>query len=62
MECRIEFDGKKDGRWIADIPELAGVLACGATQEEAKARVEALALRADRTEESKKAVPCVVFA
>jgi predicted RNase H-like HicB family nuclease len=50
MEFLIEFDREEDGRWIADIPELPGVLAYGATQEEAKARAEALALRvvADR--------------
>ena len=64
MEFRIEFDREEDGRWIADIPELPGVLSYGASQEEAKAKVEALALRvlADRIEESKKAVPSVVFA
>jgi predicted RNase H-like HicB family nuclease len=64
MEFRIEFDREEDGRWIADIPVLPGVLAYGDTQEEAKARAEALALRvvADRIEESKKAVPSVVFA
>jgi predicted RNase H-like HicB family nuclease len=64
MEFRIEFDREEDGRWIADIPALPGVLAYGDTQEEAKARAEALALRvvADRIEESKKAVPSVVFA
>jgi predicted RNase H-like HicB family nuclease len=64
MEFRIEFDREEDGRWIADIPELPGVLAYGATQQEAKARAEALALRvvADKIEETKKAVPSVVFA
>ena len=49
---RIEFDREEDGRWIAEIPALPGVMAYGATQDEAKSRVEALALRtlADRLE------------
>jgi predicted RNase H-like HicB family nuclease len=64
MEFRIEFDREQDGRWIADIAELPGVLAYGATQEEAKAKVEALALRvlADRIEETKQTIPAVTFA
>ena len=47
---RIEFEQEDDGRWIAEIPALPGVMAYGATQDEAKAKVEALALRtfADR--------------
>ncbi len=47
---RIEFDQEDDGRWIAEISALSGVMAYGATREEAQAKVEALALRtlADR--------------
>jgi predicted RNase H-like HicB family nuclease len=47
---KIEFEQEEDGRWIADIPELAGVMAYGATREDAQSKVEALALRtlADR--------------
>ena len=47
---RIELEQEDDGRWIAEIPDLAGVMAYGATAEEATAKVEALALRtlADR--------------
>ena len=47
---RIEFDHEDDGRWIAEIPALPGVMAYGASQKEAQAKVEALALRtlADR--------------
>ena len=46
----IEFKRELDGRWIAGIAELPGVLAYGETKDEARARVEALALRvlADR--------------
>jgi predicted RNase H-like HicB family nuclease len=49
---RIEFEREDDGRWIADIPALPGVMCYGATREAAKAAVEALALRtlADRVE------------
>ncbi len=49
---RIEFEQEADGRWIAEIPELSGVMAYGATRQEAQAKVEALALRvlADRLE------------
>ena len=49
---RIEFDHEDDGRWIAEIPALPGVMAYGASQKEAQAKVEALALRtlADRLE------------
>ena len=46
----IEIEQEVDGRWIADIPELPGVMTYGATKQEAVAHVEALALRvlADR--------------
>jgi predicted RNase H-like HicB family nuclease len=49
----VEFDREQDGRWIAEIPELPGVLAYGRTKEEALIKVQALAYRviADRIEE-----------
>ena len=49
---RIEFEREDDGRWIADIPIRPDVMAYGFTREEARSRVEALALRtlADRLE------------
>ena len=49
---QIEFEQETDGRWVAEIPELSGVMAYGVTQQEAQAKVEALALRvlADRLE------------
>ncbi len=43
---RIEFEQEDDGRWVAEISALSGVMAYGATREEAQAKVEALALRA----------------
>jgi len=45
LSFRIELDREEDGRWIAEIPDFAGVLCYGATREEAIARVQALALR-----------------
>ena len=51
MNLHIEFEQEDDGRWIAEIPELPGVLVYGATKEDAKSKVEALAFRvlADQT-------------
>ena len=45
MNLTIELDREVDGRWIADIPEIPGVLVYGNTREEAVAKVQALALR-----------------
>jgi predicted RNase H-like HicB family nuclease len=47
---RIEPEREDDGRWIAEVVELPGVLAHGETQDNAIARMQALALRvvADR--------------
>lgn len=42
---RIETEEEVDGRWIAEIQELPGVMTYGETREEAMARVQALALR-----------------
>ena len=52
MRFKVELEREHDGRWIAEVPELPGVLAYGQTSAEAKARVLALALRvvADRLE------------
>ncbi len=52
MNFIVELEQEEDGRWIAEVVEIPGALAYGTTQEEAMARVEALALRvvADRLE------------
>jgi predicted RNase H-like HicB family nuclease len=42
---RIELERETVGRWIAEVIELPGVLAYGASQDDAIARVQALALR-----------------
>ena len=41
----IEHEEEEDGRWLAEVPELPGVLAYGTTAEQAMAKAEALALR-----------------
>ncbi len=48
----VELEQEEDGRWIAEIPELPGVLAYGESPAAARARAQALALRvmADRLE------------
>jgi predicted RNase H-like HicB family nuclease len=43
MEFEVDFDREEDGRWIAEIVGLPGLLAYGATREEAQQRVEGLA-------------------
>jgi predicted RNase H-like HicB family nuclease len=45
MQLTVTTDREEDGRWIAEIPELPGVMAYGATQSEAMAKAEVLALR-----------------
>ena len=52
MTFKIEVEQESDSRWIAEVVDLPGVLAYGSTAAEAKARVQALALRvvADRLE------------
>ena len=49
---RIETEREEDGRWIAELPALPGVMTYGATEQEAVAKVKVLALRviADRFE------------
>lgn len=52
MNLAIELEQETDGRWIAEIDELNGVLVYGETREEAIKKVKTLALRvvADRLE------------
>ena len=48
----IEIERESDGRWIAEVPELPGVMAYGDSRPDAVTKAEALALRviADRLE------------
>lgn len=52
MKLSVEVEQEEDGRWLAEVPDLPGVLAYGPTPEKALAGVKALALRvlADRLE------------
>ncbi|MBC8036745.1 MAG: type II toxin-antitoxin system HicB family antitoxin [Rhizobiales bacterium] len=45
MNLTFQTEQEDDGRWLAEVPELAGVMAYGATEREAISKAEALALR-----------------
>ncbi len=45
MNLTFETELEDDGRWLAEVPELPGVMAYGATEREAVAKAEVLALR-----------------
>jgi len=64
MTFAIEFETESDGRWIAEIPELPGVMVYGSTRAEAKAKVEVLALcvLADRIEGETLDIATISFA
>jgi predicted RNase H-like HicB family nuclease len=57
MQLRIEVELEDDGRYIAEAPDLPGVLVYGRTSQEAVRRAKALALRviADRLEQGEAA-------
>ena len=52
MAFRIEVEREDDGRWLAEIADIPGVLTYGASEQEAIDKAKALALRviADRIE------------
>jgi predicted RNase H-like HicB family nuclease len=56
MAFTFEFERENDGRWMAEVPQVPGAMAYGATKEEAAALAEAIALRtlADEIETSRK--------
>ena len=57
MTFTVEYEQEDDGRWLAEVIELPGVLAYGETSDEAIAKAQALALRvlADRLEQGESA-------
>jgi predicted RNase H-like HicB family nuclease len=64
MEFQIEFEQEDDGRWIAEIVSLPGVMAYGVSKSEAESKVEAMAFRvlADRMERDNTTMHRVQFA
>ncbi len=62
MKFTIEYEQEEDGRWLAEVLELPGVLAYGKDVEEAVAHAQALALRviADRLEHSESISPLMI--
>jgi len=52
MTFTVEYEREEDGRWLAEVVEMSGVLAYGGSSAEAIAKAQALALRvlADRLE------------
>ena len=59
----IETGQEADGRWIAEIKDLPGVMAYGATRQEAITKAQVLAFRvlADQIEERKAGTSSVSF-
>ncbi|SJM96140.1 conserved hypothetical protein [Crenothrix polyspora] len=45
MNFHIEYEQEMDGRWLAEVSEIPGVLAYGITANQAMAKAEVLALR-----------------
>ena len=57
MTFTVEYEQEDDGRWLAEVLEMPGVLAYGQSSDEAVAKAQALALRvlADRLEHGESA-------
>ncbi|MGC1273318.1 MAG: type II toxin-antitoxin system HicB family antitoxin [Planctomycetaceae bacterium] len=62
MNLRVETEVETDGRWIAEVTDLPGVLSYGATRDEAvtKAKVLALWVIADRIEHGEQRPPDIL--
>ena len=45
MNLRIDLEQEADGRWVAEVPDLSGVMVYGKDRDQALALVQALALR-----------------
>jgi predicted RNase H-like HicB family nuclease len=64
MQLTLEIEREEDGRWLAEVPQLPGVMAYGATSEEAMSRAQVLALSVlpERNEHGEATRRCVFTA
>ena len=66
MVFKVDIEQETDGRWLAEVPDLPGVMTYGESREDALAKVKALVLRviADRLEHGETApdLPSISFA
>ena len=62
MNFKIQFEREEDGRWIAEISELPGVMAYGSSQAEAAVGALALRVIADRIAAEKVGQKTISFA
>ena len=62
MKFTVEYEQEEDGRWLAEVKEMPGVLTYGKDPDDAVAHAQALALRviADRLENGE-SVPTLMF-
>ncbi len=63
MNFVIECEREDDGRWLAEVPQLPGVLAYGTSADDAMAKAQALALRvlAERLENQETGPQAITF-
>lgn len=63
MNFCVETEREDDGRWIAEVTDIPGVMAYGQTEEEALSHVYAIAMRviADQIEEQNQATKPMVI-
>jgi len=55
MKFTVEYEQEEDGRWLAEVKELPGVLAYGKDPNQATAHAQALRMIADRLENGESA-------
>jgi predicted RNase H-like HicB family nuclease len=62
MTFTVEYEQEEDGRWLAEVKELPGVMVYGKDSDDAVAHAQALALRvvADRLENGEE-IPTLMF-